>query len=103
MSQPHAYALCFAEELPGPIIAFGHGDAIRPLFSVTGPFLFDNTNPYDVLETLGIIHSFIDEELTTRRAGYNFSHAIVHYLEQLQTYQSPILKPFLPLKTSLFT
>ena len=96
MSQPHAYTICFAEELPDLIKAFGHDDAIHPLFPITGPFLFDNTNPYDELETLGIIHSFIDEELATRRAGYNFSHAIVPILNKLQTHQLPTLQLFLP-------
>ena len=81
--QPHGYASCFAEELPGPIIAFGHDDAMRPLFPLTGPFLFDNTNPYDELEALGINHPFNDEELATRRAAYNDAHAIIHYLEQV--------------------
>ena len=69
MSQPHAYALCFAEELPGPIIAFGHDDAMRPLFPLTGPFLFDNTNPYEELETLGWHQSFIHR----RRTGHSQS------------------------------
>ena len=96
MSQPHAYALCFAEELPGPIKAFGHDDAIRPLFPITGPFLFDSTNPYDELETLAsIIHSSTKNWPLAEQATILVMPSYTIW-NKLQTYQSPTLKPFLP-------